>query len=117
VVVTEAESIAAEAGIAVDDEIIAVAGIRLGAGGLDERMKQHPPGERVEILIARRGELRTIAITLAAAPEESWKLEVKKDATSEQKARLAAWLGDAGKDLLPAPATAPAGVPEEEGGE
>lgn len=113
-----AGTIASDAGFAVDDELIAVAGVRIfPPGGWEARMKQHRPGERVEVLISRRGELRTIAVTLGEEPKESWELEVIEDATPEQKSRLAAWLGAAGEDLLPAPATAPAGVPEEEGGE
>jgi len=110
IIVTEVRrgTIAYAAGFAVGDEVIAVAGYRLGSGGWDERMRQHRPGETVEVLIARRGELVTIPVTLGEEPKESWKLELRDDATAEQKARLTAWLGAAGADLVaPAPSESP----------
>jgi len=96
-------TIAEEIGLNVDDEIIAVDRYRVPAGGWAARMKQYAPGDTVTLLVARRGELMRIPVTLGEKPEESWKLEVRPDATSEQRIRLARWLGAAGDDLRPPP--------------
>ncbi len=46
----------------------------------------------MEVLIARRDQLMTLKLRLAAGKPASWTLEAKPDATDEQKARVKAWL-------------------------
>jgi predicted metalloprotease with PDZ domain len=82
------------AGINVDDEIIAIDEVRVRADGLNARLEQYRPGDRVSILVARRDRLIRVPLTLGAEPGREWRLEVAPNATEEQKKRLAAWLGD-----------------------
>ena len=94
------ETIAFDIGLNVDDEIIAVDRYRVPASGWSARMKQYSPGDRVKLMIARRGEIFRFDVTLGEKPKTSWDLELHPDATDEQKARLAAWLGSAGAEWL-----------------
>lgn len=126
------ETIAYDAGLNVGDEVIALDGLRILPGQWGSRMEQYEPGDTLELLVARRGALRTIPLTLGTRPEESWKLEVVKDATPAQLRRLASWLGASGEDLTEkadareeesvpgadsgsAPAPQPAGSPPADG--
>lgn len=82
-----------QAGLSAGDELIALDRARVSTGGLDSLLGQHEPGDRVTLLVSRRGDQRTLDITLAAAPARRWHLETRHDATAEQTARLEAWLG------------------------
>jgi predicted metalloprotease with PDZ domain len=84
---------AMDAGINVDDEIMAIDDVRVRADGLDARLNQYTPGDKVTVLVARRDRLMKIEVTLGAAPAQAWRLEMLPGATTEQRARLAAWLG------------------------
>lgn len=80
-----------DAGLNVDDEIIAIDGVRVrAADGLAARLAQYRPGDRVSMLVARRDRLMTIDVTLGADPGRPWRLELAPDATNEQKARFEA---------------------------
>jgi hypothetical protein len=46
----------------------------------------------VDVLVSRRGELKTIKLPVVDDKPASWALEVRPDATPDQKARLKAWL-------------------------
>jgi predicted metalloprotease with PDZ domain len=81
-----------DAGVNVDDEILAIDDLRVRAGGLVARMDQYRAGDTVRVLVARRDRLLTLPITLGAEPGRPWRLQVKPDATTEQQARLTAWL-------------------------
>ena len=93
-------TIAFEVGLNVGDELVAVNRYRITGSGWKDRMKQYPPGETVNLLVSRRGELMAIPVTLGEKPKESWALEVRKDATPTQLRQLAAWLGEAGDSVL-----------------
>jgi predicted metalloprotease with PDZ domain len=45
------------------------------------------------VLVARRGQLLKLEVTLGDEPRETWKLKIRPDATPEQTANLEAWLG------------------------
>jgi predicted metalloprotease with PDZ domain len=64
-----------EAGLNVDDEILAIDGYRVRADRLDARLEQYRPGDKVTILVARREQLMKLELTLAAEPPKSWRLE------------------------------------------
>ena len=81
-----------DAGFNVDDEILAVNGFRVRPEQWPSHLDNYKPGTAVEVLIARRDQLMTLKLPLEARTPESWTLEVRPDATDEQKARLAAWL-------------------------
>jgi predicted metalloprotease with PDZ domain len=82
-----------DAGLNVDDEILAIGEFRIRAGGLPARLDQYKPGDTVTMLVARRDELKRIDVTLGNEPVTTWQLETNPDASPEQKARIAAWTG------------------------
>jgi predicted metalloprotease with PDZ domain len=83
-----------QAGLSAGDELIALDSACVSTGGLDSLLAQHKAGDRVSLVVSRRGDQRTLDITLAAARGRRWNLEVRPDASAEQTARLEAWLGN-----------------------
>jgi predicted metalloprotease with PDZ domain len=81
-----------EAGLNVDDEILAIGGFRVPPRELDERLKSFHPEQPSPLLGARRERLVELPVTFGQEPRETWKLEVDPDATAEQRAHLEAWL-------------------------
>jgi predicted metalloprotease with PDZ domain len=79
------------AGFNAEDEILAVGGFRVRAEQWDTRLESYKPGETVDVLVARRDRLLTLRATFAKEPLVR-KLEVRPEATEEQKRRLRAWL-------------------------
>lgn len=83
-----------DAGFNVGDEILAIGDFRVGPEQWSDRMEHYRPEEKVTILVARRDRLTKLDARFATEPPETWSLEVRPDATDDQKARLKAWLGD-----------------------
>jgi predicted metalloprotease with PDZ domain len=81
------------AGLNVGDEILALGEFRVPPDGLGDRLKAYRPGDREELLVARRGRLLRLPVVLGEKPKPRWHLEVSPQASAEQKARLEAWLG------------------------
>ena len=79
-----------DAGLNVDDEILAIDDVRVRADGLVARLDQYKAGDKVSVLVARRDRLMKFDVTLGAEPPRSWRLEVSPTATAEQTARLTA---------------------------
>jgi len=78
-----------DAGLNVDDEILAIDDVRVRAtDGLAARLAQYRPGDTIALLVARRDRLMTIDVTLGADPGRPWRLETAPNATDEQKARF-----------------------------
>lgn len=99
------ETPAWEAGLAVEDELLAFDDFRVPPGELEERLKAYEPGEEVELLVARRERLLRLPLTFGEPPDkERWKLGVPPEATEAQTARLTTWLGaeDEGREEEPA---------------
>jgi predicted metalloprotease with PDZ domain len=82
------------AGFNVDDEILAIDDVRVRADGLNARLEQYRPGDKVSVLVARRDRLMRLDVTLGVEPGRAWRLEPLPDATEEQKQHLAAWIGN-----------------------
>ena len=82
-----------DAGVLVGDELIGADGIRIVDGALGAAVVGRAPGDAIALLVARRGALRTLSLTLAAKPTETWTLEPDPDAGPAAVARRAAWLG------------------------
>jgi predicted metalloprotease with PDZ domain len=80
-----------DAGLNVDDEIIAIDEVRVRADQMATRLEQYQPGDTVTLLVARREQLMRIPVKLDADPGKAWRLEVRPDATADQNARRAAW--------------------------
>ncbi len=81
-----------DAGLNVDDEIIAIDDVRVRADGLSARLAQYKPGDKLAMTVARRDRLMRIDVTLGTDPGRPWRLEVLPNATPEQAARLTALL-------------------------
>ncbi|MEZ5413488.1 MAG: PDZ domain-containing protein [Opitutaceae bacterium] len=95
-----------DAGLYVNDEIVAVDGFRT-SGSPDAVIRFRQPGDTVELLVARRGQLIELPVTLGEEPSATWRLKIRPDATPEQTANLNAWLGSdehATEDVAPADA-------------
>lgn len=84
---------AAAAGLSVNDEIIAINQHRLDSKSLTRIVGLLGSGTDIEILISRQGLLLTLPATLGEEPTDTWQLKLRPDATEEQKARVADWLG------------------------
>jgi predicted metalloprotease with PDZ domain len=82
---------AEEAGLNVDDEIIAIGDFRVRADQLATRIENYKPGDRVPVLVARRDKLTRVELTFGEAPS-TWQLELRPDATAAQKHHLDHWL-------------------------
>jgi predicted metalloprotease with PDZ domain len=80
-------------GLNVDDEILAIDDVRVRADGLAVRLEQYKPGDKIAMLVARRDRVMKLDVTLGADPGRPWRLETLSNASEEQKARLAAWIG------------------------
>jgi predicted metalloprotease with PDZ domain len=87
------ETPAYAAGFNVEDEIVAIDDVRVRPDGLNSRLEQYRPGDKVTVLVARRDRLMRLDVTLAAEPGRAWRLEPAPNATEEQKKRLTAWIG------------------------
>ena len=83
---------AAEAGVDAEDEILALDGWRIPPRELDERLEAYRPGQEATLLVARRGRLLELPVTLGEKPPEQWKLEIDPKASDEQVAHRKAWL-------------------------
>ncbi|HEV3216210.1 MAG TPA: PDZ domain-containing protein [Vicinamibacterales bacterium] len=81
-----------DAGMEVDDEIIAIDGVRLPAGQFAARIAAFRPAEKITFTISRRNLIRSLDVMVGTAPAQSWSLVVKPDATPGQTAHLKAWL-------------------------
>jgi predicted metalloprotease with PDZ domain len=88
-----------EAGLNVDDEIVAIDDFRVRFDQLDARMEQYVAGDRVSMLVARRDRLLRLEVTLGAEPLKSWQLEPDPAATPGQRAGLDFWLAPSGNPV------------------
>lgn len=77
-----------EAGLNAEDEIVAVDNLRVTPATWDDRLACYRPGDKVALLVARRGEMRTLDAILAAKPDIPWRLEVLPEPSDEQKLHL-----------------------------
>jgi predicted metalloprotease with PDZ domain len=83
---------AAAAGLSAGDELLGVGGYRVTGADLADRLRLLGPGWRGELLVARRGRLRTLEITLDADPKARWTLEADPGASPLAVRRRRAWL-------------------------
>ena len=84
---------ASDAGLNVDDEILAIDDLRVRPEGIVARLEQYKPGEKVLLLVARRDKIIRLEATLGAEPGRAWRVEPLPTASDAQKQRLAAWAG------------------------
>ena len=85
------------AGLLQGDQVIALAGRRLTAKGLEARLRQFEPGDEVEVHVLRQDRLRVFDIELGQQPLGSWSLRPIKEPTEAQEKALESWLGTDGE--------------------
>ena len=81
-----------DAGVNVDDEIVALSGFRVRPDQWDRRLEAFTPGETVPLMVARREQLITLEVTFKSEPARPWRLEPDPRASDEARARLGQWL-------------------------
>ena len=81
-----------DAGLAAEDEILAVGGFRVDARTLTERLQQFRSGDRVDVLVARRDAIRTVPLVFCEHPGSPWRLEIDPDAPPEGVKQREAWM-------------------------
>lgn len=105
--VGESGSPASRAGLSTDDELIALDKIRLN-GDLDSRLQDFEVGDPIELLISREDEILEVLVVVGTRPvNPNWSLKVFKQASDEQKARRAAWLGEPAEEVAETPESPP----------
>ncbi|WNG35437.1 M61 family metallopeptidase [Archangium violaceum] len=89
---------AQEAGLYVDDELVALDGWKVDAAGLLSRTEDKSPGDTVRLTVFRRDKLIEVPVTLGQKPADAaWLARVDKP-TDAQKAAYQAWLGTLWED-------------------
>jgi predicted metalloprotease with PDZ domain len=81
-----------EAGLNVDDEIIAIGDFRVRPDQISHRLDGYRAGDNVSMLLARREALMRIELTLGSEPKR-WAIEILPDATDAQRQNFGNWLG------------------------
>jgi len=75
-----------EAGLDTGDELVGFADFRVRAAEWDRQLANYRPGDRLPLLVARRGRLVRVAVTLGREPAARWTLEA-----ATASAHRAAW--------------------------
>ena len=81
-----------DAGIIVDDELLAIDDERLTPKNLSERLEQLGAGHTGTLLLGRRGHLRRVELTLGAPSTRKWKLEPDPGGSPMAAQRRRRWL-------------------------
>jgi predicted metalloprotease with PDZ domain len=94
VAVTQAwrDSPAWRAGLSAGDRILAWNGAPVSLKQFGEKLSETKPGDRVSLRILRHGRIRTLELTLGAAPPSPGDLERDPAAGDAARARYAAWV-------------------------
>jgi predicted metalloprotease with PDZ domain len=81
-----------DAGVNVDDEILATDGYRVRPDGWEARLDAYRPGDRVTLLVARRERIMPIEVVFAPEPARLTRIEPDSAADAAARERLATWL-------------------------
>lgn len=84
-----------DVGLNIDDEVIAINGFRL-TRSVDSRLSQYDVGDKIDVLIARRGKLINLEVEVGYLESESWRLKFERRPTDEQKEQQKNWLSISG---------------------
>lgn len=90
---------AAKAMISPGDSLVAIGGREVPSSGISGMLDRFSPGEDISVHLFRRGDLLERSVTVGERPNEPKALSVREDATDEERARLAAWIGDGALEL------------------
>jgi predicted metalloprotease with PDZ domain len=81
-----------EAGLNVDDEILAIGEFRVRADQLNQRLDQYKAGDTVTLLVARREHLNRIEVTLGKEPQREWRVDIDPEAAADAQRQRDRWL-------------------------
>ena len=81
-----------DAGVNVDDEILAIDDYRVRPEGWEARLDAYRPGDRVRLLVARRERIAPIDAAFAPEPARVTRIEPDQAADAASRERLATWL-------------------------
>jgi len=84
---------AQEAGLYVEDDLVALDGWRVDAAGLLSRTEDKSPGDTVRLTVFRRDRLVEVPVVLGQKPADAVWLARMDKPTDAQKAAFQAWLG------------------------
>lgn len=89
----EVGSPAQVAGIDPGDELLAIAGIKLTAHQLSDRLKDYQPNDTIEVTVFHQDELRTYSVTLSTPHPTKFQIVPVHNPDPSQKENSAGWLG------------------------
>jgi predicted metalloprotease with PDZ domain len=98
-----------EAGLDTDDEIAGTGDFRVRPSEWERELANYRPGDRLSLLIVRRGRLMRLNVTLGSEPDRGWILQADPASTAAQIAHRTAWaagLTDAARSGTRSPRTA-----------
>jgi predicted metalloprotease with PDZ domain len=87
------DSPAWRAGLTFNDEIVAVAGARIGAATFAKRIADHAPGVQVRVAFFRRDQLEEVNVRLSESPDRKLAVTVDPKAGARAKAVRGGWFG------------------------
>jgi predicted metalloprotease with PDZ domain len=81
-----------DAGVNVDDEILAIGEYRVRPEGWETRLEAYRPGDRTTLVVARREHLMQIDVVFAPEPARVTRIEPDSAADAPTRQRLGTWL-------------------------
>ncbi|MEM9275772.1 MAG: M61 family metallopeptidase [Cyanobacteria bacterium P01_F01_bin.143] len=88
----EANSPAAIAGIDIKDELLAIEGLKVKSGDLNEHLKNYQSGDRILVTIFHQDELKTLSATLTEPRPIRYEIVQCDNLNDLQKQNLSEWL-------------------------
>ncbi|MGE3319406.1 MAG: M61 family metallopeptidase [Candidatus Berkiella sp.] len=83
---------AATVGLGVQDEIIAIDGVKVDGDSYEKIFKQSKPGQKINLHVFRQDKLKQFAVTLEPLPLDTVEITINPELTPSQKSLLNAWL-------------------------
>jgi len=90
----EWDSPASRAGFSLQDEIVGLDGARVSSRMMGEFFNSKKPGDKVRVLISRRGQLHEVEVVLGKKTERSFRIKPLSNPTPLQAEILKNWLKD-----------------------
>lgn len=81
-------------GLNVNDELIAINGIRVSQDNWQDRVADHQPGDTLRVTVGRLGKLREFEVVLDPAPPDEYRIKRLEKASDVQKAIYESWTGE-----------------------
>jgi len=92
---------AREAGLDAEDELLAIGEERIPSAGLDALLQHVAPDTATTLLVARRGRLLRLPVTLGLEPKTHFQIEADPAATGRARQRLRSWLHEGAGEAAP----------------